>query len=160
MLGAAAIMLVALGFIVSYRYGFDKGSKQSTIVVDTPDTTIIENFIEVGDPTPIEVEVIKTIYIHDTIWIDDENFFDSLDYERKIYRGLDYYCEVSGFEPQLDSIAVRHTTTYVERPIIMEKEIKPRLSWGIQIGFGTQYGVLSKRFDVGPYLGIGVQYNF
>lgn len=35
-----------------------------------------------------------------------------------------------------------------------------RWSWGLQGGFGAGYDVISKRFVVGPYVGVGVEYNF
>ena len=37
---------------------------------------------------------------------------------------------------------------------------KKRWSWGLQAGFGEGYDVISKRFVVGPYMGVGVEYNF
>jgi hypothetical protein len=37
---------------------------------------------------------------------------------------------------------------------------KKRWSWGLQVGFGAGYDVISKRFVVGPYAGAGVEYNF
>ena len=37
---------------------------------------------------------------------------------------------------------------------------KKRWSCGLQAGFGAGYDVISKHFTVGPYAGIGVEYNF
>lgn len=37
---------------------------------------------------------------------------------------------------------------------------KKRWSWGLQAGFGAGYDIISKRFVVGPYAGVGVEYNF
>lgn len=36
----------------------------------------------------------------------------------------------------------------------------PKFSIGLQAGIGTQYGLIQRRFDVGPYVGVGLQYNF
>lgn len=33
-------------------------------------------------------------------------------------------------------------------------------NFGIQFGFGVHYGTIGKNFDVGPYGGFGIQYNF
>lgn len=37
---------------------------------------------------------------------------------------------------------------------------KKRFSWGLQIGFGAQYGLFNKKIDLGPYGGVGMEINF
>jgi hypothetical protein len=37
---------------------------------------------------------------------------------------------------------------------------KKRLSWGVQVGFGTMYDVIKKDIAIGPYGGLGVEFNF
>ena len=37
---------------------------------------------------------------------------------------------------------------------------KKRWSWGLQAGFGAGYDIISKQFVVGPYAGVGIEYNF
>lgn len=37
---------------------------------------------------------------------------------------------------------------------------KKRFSWGVQVGFGTMYDVIKKDIAVGPYGGLGVEFNF
>ena len=37
---------------------------------------------------------------------------------------------------------------------------KNRWNFGLQFGFGGQYGLINNRFDVGPYFGAGVEFNF
>ena len=37
---------------------------------------------------------------------------------------------------------------------------KKRFSWGIQVGFGAMYDVIKKDIAVGPYGGLGVEFNF
>ena len=46
----------------------------------------------------------------------------------------------------------------IENSIIAPK--KKRFSWGVQLGFGLQYGLINKNLDVGPYGGVGIQWNF
>ena len=46
----------------------------------------------------------------------------------------------------------------IENSIISPK--KKRFSWGVQVGFGLQYGLINKNLDVGPYGGVGIQWNF
>ena len=53
--------------------------------------------------------------------------------------------------------------TSVESYIIDESKLypkKPKWSWGLQGGFGVLYGLNQKQFDVGLYLGIGVERKF
>ena len=40
--------------------------------------------------------------------------------------------------------------------------IQPPKKWsiGIQAGVGGQYGIVNRQFDVGPYIGVGINYNF
>ncbi len=33
-------------------------------------------------------------------------------------------------------------------------------SFSLHAGFGVQYGLINKKFDVGPYIGAGISYNF
>ena len=37
---------------------------------------------------------------------------------------------------------------------------KKRFSWGVQFGFGAMYDVIKKDIAVGPYGGLGVEFNF
>lgn len=37
---------------------------------------------------------------------------------------------------------------------------KKRFGWGIQVGFGAMYDVIKKDIAVGPYGGLGVEFNF
>ena len=37
---------------------------------------------------------------------------------------------------------------------------KKRFSWGIQVGFGAMYDVIKKDIAVGPYGGLGAEFNF
>lgn len=46
----------------------------------------------------------------------------------------------------------------IENSIIAPK--KKRFSWGVQLGFGLQYGLINKNLDIGPYGGVGLEWNF
>ena len=35
-----------------------------------------------------------------------------------------------------------------------------RWSWGIHGGIGIGYDLITRRLGIGPYLGVGIQYNF
>jgi len=159
MLGFAVFLLVALSGIVSYYFGRQKGRTEIDYSVSMTDTVYVTEFIEVETPVPYEVEVEKTVYLTDTVYVGREMFY-ILNYQHKKYRGEDYYAEVSGFEVNLDSIAVKVNTAYIDRPILKEVPKTPVVTWGLQLGLGCQYGLVSRRFDVGPYIGIGVEFHF
>ena len=46
----------------------------------------------------------------------------------------------------------------IENSIMVPR--KKRINFGIQVGFGCHYGLISKSMDIGPYGGVGVEYNF
>lgn len=62
---------------------------------------------------------------------------------QKIYRDTNFTAWVSGYEPRLDSISVRHRT------IIERRTVRERGRWGVGLGVGL--GVGSR----GPGVGVG-----
>lgn len=62
---------------------------------------------------------------------------------QKVYRDTNYTAWVSGYEPRLDSISVRHRT------IIETRTVRERGRWGVGLGVGL--GVGSR----GPGVGVG-----
>lgn len=40
------------------------------------------------------------------------------------------------------------------------KPRKKRFNWGLQLGFGAMYDVMNKNIAVGPYAGVGAEFNF
>lgn len=63
---------------------------------------------------------------------------------QKVYRDTNYTAWVSGFEPKLDSISVRHRT------IIERRTVRERGRWGVGLGVGLGVG------SGGPGVGIGL----
>lgn len=51
-------------------------------------------------------------------------------------------------------------TFFIEKTITQKTTVKQHLGFGIGIGVGGTYGVIHKKFDVGPTINIGLQYNF
>lgn len=74
----------------------------------------------------------------------------SLPIVQKVYRDTNYTAWVSGYEPRLDSISVRHRT------IIERRTVRERGRWGvgIQVGYG-----IDKTFKPTPYVGVGLMYR-
>ncbi len=62
---------------------------------------------------------------------------------QKVYRDTNYTAWVSGYEPRLDSVSVRHRT------IIETRTVRERGRWGVGLGVGLGVG------SGGPGAGIG-----
>lgn len=53
--------------------------------------------------------------------------------------------------------------TNIEGAVIDKSVLKPRkkrFSWGLQMGVGAMYDILDKNISVGPYAGVGAEFNF
>ena len=68
----------------------------------------------------------------------------------------DYNFFVISENPYLDISYIN--SNVVDGSVLYKKPKK--WNFGIQFGFGVQYGTIGKKFDVGPYGGFGAQYNF
>lgn len=73
----------------------------------------------------------------------------SLPFVQKVYKDTNYTAWVSGYEPRLDSISVRH------REVTLRKVARDGRRWGV--GFGVGLGVGSGGPGVG--FGIGIFYK-
>lgn len=51
-------------------------------------------------------------------------------------------------------------TFFIEKTITKETIKKQHLGFGVSVGIGGTYGVINKKFDVGPTVSMGLQYNF
>lgn len=51
----------------------------------------------------------------------------------------------------------------IEGAVIDKSVLKPRkkrFNWGLQMGFGAMYDVMNKNIALGPYAGVGAEFNF
>lgn len=51
----------------------------------------------------------------------------------------------------------------IEGAVIDNSVLKPRkkrFNWGLQMGFGAMYDIMNKNIAVGPYAGVGAEFNF
>lgn len=51
----------------------------------------------------------------------------------------------------------------IEGAVVDGSQLAPRkkkLSWGVQLGFGTMYDIIKKDVSIGPYGGLGIEINF
>ena len=51
-------------------------------------------------------------------------------------------------------------TFFIEKTITQKTTVKQHLGFGVGVGVGGTYGVINRKFDVGPTVNIGLQYNF
>jgi len=126
--------------------------KAERIEIVHTDTLIVEKpvFLTRYVKDSILVPVTRTIAVHDTIYIYVER-------ETREYRDSNYFAVVSGYQPSLDYIETYSATRTIT---VTETKRAPRWSFGIQMGAGVQYGIVNKRLDIGPYVGVGMQYRF
>ena len=156
-----AAILVVGAFIGGWFAG--KGRRQVISQRDTVTTVItIRDTITQYQPKYITKEVIRKelVEVTDTVTINDTTYI-ALPFERREYADSNYRAVVTGFCPELESISVYPKTQIVTQTITQTIEKKPtRFGVGVQVGFGASYGLVGKKVDSGPYIGVGVSYNF
>lgn len=88
----------------------------------------------------------------------NEIIINNLDMNIPIRTGLtdDYQIFIQSDNPYVEFSSI-------EGAVIDKSKLNPeknRWNFGLQFGFGGQYGLINNRFDVGPYFGAGVEFNF
>lgn len=154
-----AATLVICACLACFVWGFQRGHKQGAegTITTRVDTLYLRDTIVQYRPKEVaKIEVCKvylpgdTIRLHDTLYIQATR-------EQKTYEGEQYTAWVSGVLPELDSIHIYNTTKIVTRHEVKQA---PRWGFSVQLGIGGQYGIVHRKFDCGPYLGVGVHYRF
>ena len=155
----AFLAFFALGWIISSLVAV-KCAKPPENGQIQRDTIVLRDTLRIDKPVEVErwkekhdtilVAVTDTLHLRDTAYI-------ALPREVVQYAETDYKAQVSGIAPSLDWVEVYPTTKIVTEKV---KLAAPRVSVGVQAGIGVQYGLIGKRWDTGPYIGIGVQYRF
>ncbi len=94
---------------------------------------------------------VDTVRATDTITtVQRESVMVEVPIMQKHYEGEGYSAWVSGYEPRLDSIALRHRT------IIQTKTVKNDKRWGFGVNIGYGFGRYGKP---APHVGIGLSYR-
>jgi hypothetical protein len=133
---------------------------ESTVKFDTV-VTVKDSIVYVGD------EVASVIFNYKDDWLSFLGEADLFEQKTTLYEvninapvtvGLtdDYQVFVNTPNPHVNF-------TSIESYIVDESKLYPKKqkwSWGLQGGFGALYGLNQKQFDVGFYLGIGVEKKF
>ena len=157
--GAATIAVVS--GIIGYKIG--KGRKEviETVKVETKIDRIRDTVTVFQPQFIIRTEIRRELVpITDTLRIRD-TVYAALPIERKEYRDSNYRAVISGVRPELESITIHPETRIITQTVTKTITCKPtRFGVGVQVGFGACYGLQSKQLDAGPYIGIGLSYNF
>lgn len=74
---------------------------------------------------------------------------------QKVYEDSTYTAWVSGYEPRLDSIAVRQRTI---REVITQPVVKKQSRFGFGVGVGAGYGIINHKPDI--FAGVMFTYRF
>lgn len=158
--------VLAVVFLALFSWQTFKRREPIVKTVTKTEISYRDTTIYVDRPVPKHVYHYKTdtVYLKaeiDSIWVD--NVLVQVPIDKQIYEGkIDtvgtYRAIVSGYKSSLDTIQFQlhfptiHTTTTITK--------RPRFTFGVQAGFGVQYGLIDRKFDTGPYVGVGAQYNF
>ena len=164
---ATAILAAILAVIViagAFTGGFFAGKgRRPSYQRDTVTTVqIIHDTVTRYKPQYITKEIIgeRLVPVIDTVKIHDTTFV-SLPVEQKVYADSNYRAVVSGIRPQLDEISVFPETRIVTQTVTVTEKRRPtKFGVGVQVGFGGTYGLVHKQLDAGPYVGVGISYNF
>lgn len=152
---AIFILVILLLISVCLNVRFYKFKAQGSKFNDTVRVTYVDTILY-SKPVPKDSTVVR--YTTDTLAVADTTFTDSVIVRdsvvvrvpimQKVYQDTTYKAWVSGYRPNLDSIAV-----YPRREILTITE-KPK-RWGV----GVQAGLGATTKGLAPYIGIGVSYN-
>ena len=162
-------VLEIVAFLAFFALGWAVSSLVAVKCVRTPengqirrDTLVLRDTLRIEQP----VERIRWVERRDTILVavaktdtlhTQDTIFATLPREVVQYADSSFRAQVSGVAPRLDWVEVFPTTTIVTE---RERLKAPRIGVGVQAGLGVQYGLIGKRWDAGPYIGLGVQYRF
>lgn len=128
-----------------------------------------DTIITIKDTTIYVNDGIQSKFIFDNGWIDFKglSIYNDNDINTNIYDlnvkvplqvGLtnDYTIFVKSTNPYIHFTSIEGAV--IDKSIIYPK--KKRFNYGLQAGFGFNYGIINKQIDLGPYFGFGVEYNF
>ena len=114
-----------------------------------------------GDAARRGLVVVRSGTVRDTVRLaaaplTDSTALAALPLTRRVYADSTFRAVVSGYRPRLDSLAVFPVRQVVTEQVVVTRTVrKPaRFSLGLQVGYGTDF----RRH--GPYVGIGLQWNW
>lgn len=124
--------------------------QSDTVTITRIDTVVVER------PVPVRVVEKRTDTL--TLYRGTDTLYVPVPIRQYSFRDSLYALDVSGFNVTLDRLEVYPRTVYKTITNTTERMIQEKKRWGIglQAGYGYNFG----SGKAGPYVGIGVQYNF
>ena len=151
----------------SYRKGFKKGANEAVErLIFVHDTTTVYKEITAYKPVPFNVYVVDTLRVPVPVPVPGkaDTLYAELPREHKIYAEDSLYvCEISGVQPELESITVFQKTQYINNTVYVPTkdtrkdyvELDARLIWDKQfiapvtLNIGHKFGPLDMSAGAG-----------
>lgn len=149
------LALAVIASFASYHKGYKKGiSKAVETIITVRDTLTRIDTVVREKPVYLTSVVVDTLRVPVPVPGKADTLYGSLPRERKTYAEDSLYvCEISGVQPELESITVFPKTTTITVTNTVKEYTNPRFSLGVQAGYGVSKEGLS------PYIGVGISYN-
>ena len=150
------IVIAFVAVIGVWLLGYFAGRKREPSVRVETETIVKTDTIREYIPVEVAVErtekvlveVRDTIRVHDTLYV-------ALPFEKKFYKGEDYYAEVSGYKPRLDYIEVYAKTETITKTQTIVREP----AWDFSIDLGLDYRVRAKQPMLVPNIGASLGFK-
>ena len=156
-IGIAAIVALALCFIIGYRTGYNKADAPDVVIHTDTVTVVVRDTVTQEKPVYVKERIVDTMYlsITDTLRIRD-SVFVAVERTQREYSDSLYHAWVSGYDPALDSIQVFSSTKiqYVTTTVH-----KPPKHWHIGVSGGYGAALHDKHVILSPYIGVGITYS-
>lgn len=157
----AACVVAAILSILLYRSCRHQEPQPTT----TTDTVYVTDSVEVVQWK----EKTKILHHYDTMYYNCiDTVIDSIPVQIPIYQynydtitpdSVSMQAEITGYDVQFQRLKLQYVREEVTTTIVQQYKPK-RWGLGFQAGFGGGYDVIDKKAFVGPYIGIGISYNF
>jgi hypothetical protein len=153
----AAFLLIFLLIAKCSNWHENSPNEEQIVKVDTliiRDTIVAIKPIfkekKITDTILVSVEKSDTIHIRDTLFI-------RLQKEQKHFQDEQYSAWISGYKTSLDSIKIFRKTIQTTKYIEVPKKIHPKMSIGLQTGYGISF--TNGQASISPFIGLGIQYD-
>lgn len=152
------MIYIAVGLVLGLALSALFRPRKAAVTVELPkvDTLVVRDTIVAEKPVyrvsrvtdTMLVAVTDTVTLRDTVWL-------SLPRETRIYEDDSYRAVVSGYRPELESIAIFPET----KTIYSTEQMKDKRRWGLGLQVGYGFHVSDGKIGHSPYIGIGVSYD-
>lgn len=147
------IIVIIILTMLCVHFGFKEPEIKTETIVKTDTVVKVDTFtIEKEKIKYVDIIKLDTLHLHDTIFIKEQiNYRDSF---------VSVWC--SGYKPEIDSIhyTIPEKTVYVDKIVtetVTQKESFWKNRFVITAGFSAQYGLIHRKFDVGPAVTVGIR---